>query len=69
MTFQLNEQETKKWRKFDNEHRKKCYKNETDSIGTSCIETVFVETGVGNMIKVRCSKCGEEKDITDYDRW
>lgn len=26
-------------------------------------------TGIGTIISVRCPICGEEKDITDYDKW
>lgn len=26
-------------------------------------------TGVGTVTKIKCPKCGEEKDITDYDCW
>ena len=69
MIFELNEQEVKNWKKFDKKHRKECNKNKTDSIGTSCIETIFIATGIGDIIRVRCSKCGAEKDITDYGSW
>ena len=69
MNFILNEKEVERWGKFDKKHRKKCGKGKNDSIGTSCIETVFVGTGIGDIVTVRCSKCGKEKDITDYDRW
>lgn len=29
----------------------------------------LVGTGIGTAIKIRCPKCGEERDITDYSSW
>jgi hypothetical protein len=29
----------------------------------------FVGTGIGTSIKVRCTKCNKEKDITDISNW
>lgn len=67
MVFTLNEKESAKHNKFTKKHSK-C-NDRTDTIGTSHIETIFVATGLGYIISVKCKKCGKEKDITDYDMW
>ncbi len=68
MDFRLDNVETEKWKKFDEKHRKKCEKH-IDTIGTSRIETTFIATGLGYIIRVKCRVCGKEKDITNYDMW
>lgn len=45
---------------FSAYHYKKCKSNS---------EIIIIGTGIGNVIKVRCTKCKEEKDVTDINNW
>lgn len=49
-----------------NEFRKKHY----HSCGNgSTYQYELTGTGVGTAVKIRCPKCGEEMDATDYTSW
>lgn len=48
------------------EFRKKHY----NSCGNgSTYQYELTGTGVGTAVKIRCPKCGEEKEVTDYESW
>lgn len=57
----LDEEEMKLYKEFRKEHYKSC-KN-------TIISTIITPTAIGNGIKVRCEKCGKEKDITNLESW
>lgn len=58
----MTENESKAQREFSEEHYTKC----NSKLGTSLILT---GTGIGTAIEIRCNKCGEIKNITDYECW
>ena len=60
MEFKLSELEEERWKEFDKYHQKECQVT---------LETTFKNTGIAPLVKVRCTKCGEERDITDYYLW
>ena len=57
----LSDKEMSQFREFKHSHYKTC--------GTSDVWILLSPTGVGTAIKLKCSKCGEEVDITDCDHW
>lgn len=58
----LNDKEKELVNEFRKEHYKKCGKS-------SRIEYILNPTEIGTGISIRCSRCGCEKDITDYKEW
>lgn len=30
---------------------------------------IFTPTGIGYVLEIKCNRCGEIKNITDYDNW
>lgn len=58
----LSDKEKELVNEFRKEHYKKCGKS-------SRIEYILNPTEIGTGISIRCSKCGGEKDITDYGEW
>lgn len=30
---------------------------------------IYTDTPIGTIVEVRCNKCGQIHDITDYDTW
>lgn len=62
--FELTDEEEKKSNKWINKHMINCPPNR----GTS-YSYEFIPTGLGDVIKVKCSKCGETYDVTDYSIW
>ena len=65
LTFALNETEAQEYHDFCNKHRS-CEFSST--IGGK-ISVIFTPTGLGDIVVVKCNKCGEEKDITDISNW
>ena len=64
-TFTLNDNEEKLYNEFCEKHR---HKNvNVGAIGGN-ISVRFTITSIGDMPTVRCSVCGKEKNITDYDK-
>ena len=47
---------------------KKEFQNHHSHANSTFIYTL-TGTGIGTAIKIKCPKCGEEKDITDMDSW
>lgn len=64
--FKLSEKEATDAEEFRKLHRHTNTKK--GAIGGN-ISYKFTPTSIGNDISVRCSICGEEKNITDYDCW
>lgn len=60
ITYTLKGSEIKAYKDFCNIH--KCCKG-------SINVTFSHESGIGNTVKVKCSGCGEEADITDVSKW
>lgn len=60
ITYSLKDSEIKAYNDFCNLH-KSC---------KGVISTIFShESGIGTIVKVKCSKCGDEHDITDVSNW
>jgi len=66
MIIKLNELEEKRYHKFYKKH-KRCHIN-TGAISTSNVEIIITGSSMGDFIKVKCSTCRKEKDITDYNK-
>ena len=64
----LNKKEEKEFNSFTEKHRK-CRENSEDCLGNYFFSYKIIPTGIGDIIKIKCEQCGEEKDITDYDCW
>lgn len=60
--LQLSENEVEYIESFKNRHRQLCKNG-------SCYQYELSGAGVGTAIKIRCPKCGEERDVTDYTSW
>ena len=56
----LNDGQKKLCEKFRNKHYKRCKGN---------VEYIISGTGIGDIVKLRCTKCGEIEDITDFNEW
>jgi hypothetical protein len=67
MKFEFTDLEVERYRKFTKKHYKKCQKY-TGAIGVNCVEVVFTPTSMGDFVKVVCTECGKEKDITDMSK-
>lgn len=65
LSFDLNTTEAQAYHDFCNKHRS-CEFSST--IGGK-ISVIFTPTGLGDIVVVKCNKCGEEKDITDVSNW
>ena len=65
-TWTLSEVEYESANKFVEKHRK-CFVNR--GLGSNNIEYIFCSTGIGDIVKIRCSECGIEEELTDYDSW
>ena len=64
--FELSKKEELAAIEFEKNHRhQEIYKG---AIGGH-LEYTFIPTSLGNTISVRCSICGSEENITDYDIW
>ena len=57
----LSDKEMLQFKEFKHSHYKTC--------GTSDMWILLSPTGIGTAIKLKCSKCEEEVDITDIDNW
>lgn len=49
-------------------YHKECTKKQNKD-GNSLFSFIVTPTSIGNTIHIKCSVCGEEKDITDYDKF
>ena len=57
----LSDKEMSQFREFKYSHYKSC--------GSSDVWVLLSPTGIGTAIKLKCSKCGKELDITDINHW
>lgn len=64
--FKLYGTEIKSAEEFETQHGH--YDVNKGAIGGH-ISYIFTPTGIGTAIKLKCSVCNEEKDITDYNTW
>ena len=56
--------------KFRETHRKCALQHTDDCLGNFSGYTItIIPTEVGDIVKLKCTHCGEEKDITDADCW
>jgi hypothetical protein len=65
--FELDDLEIEKAKKFENKHIE-CVKKCPSTIG-GYIDYIFTPTSVGTAISMKCYLCGEEENITNYDKW
>jgi hypothetical protein len=63
--FELNDNEEKLYNEFCEKHTHKDVN--VGAIGGN-ISVRFTVTSIGDMPTVRCGVCGEEQNITDYDK-
>ena len=64
--FKLSEKEEAAAREFMEKHRHpKVYKG---AIGGH-IEYLFTPTSIGDACTIKCTICGTEENITDYNSW
>jgi hypothetical protein len=66
MVFKLNDKEEAAAREFEQQHRHP--KVNKGAIGGH-IDYIFTPTAIANACSIRCTICGEEKNITDYNNW
>ena len=59
----LSDKQRENARRFQKEHYENC---ETGMIN---FKYTIIPTGIGNVVEIRCPKCGEILDLTDYDLW
>jgi len=66
ISFDLSDDQIKKLRQWDDQHR--CgYKQNSGAI-VGRLTYCFSPTGLGDICIVKCS-CGEEIDLTEYEKW
>jgi cupin superfamily acireductone dioxygenase involved in methionine salvage len=64
--FKLNEKENELAEEFLQEHRHpEIYKG---TIGGH-MNFIFTPTSIGDACTIKCTICGAEKNITDYNNW
>jgi len=63
--FELNDSEEKLYNEFCKKHMHQEINH--GAIGGN-ISVSFTVTSIGDMPTVRCHTCGEEENITDYDK-
>ena len=59
----LSDKQRENARRFQKEHYKNC------ETGMMSFKYTIIPTGIGNVVEIRCPKCGEILDLTDYDLW
>ena len=71
--IELSEDESKKARKFMQKHNHLEDFKKEGKVGFSTLGQQFTYTvtpgGLGLMTSIKCNKCGEHEDVTDYDNW
>ena len=65
-TWKLSELEYERAKSFTDKHRK-CFVNH--GLGSNNIEYIFCSTGIGDIVKIRCTECEEVEDVTDIGSW
>ena len=59
----LSDKQRENARRFQKEHYENC------DTGMISFKYTIIPTGIGNVVEIRCPKCGEILDLTDYDLW
>ena len=59
----LSDKQRENARRFQKEHYENC------ETGMRSFKYTIIPTGIGNVVEIRCPKCGEILDLTDYDLW
>ena len=59
----LSDKQREMARNFQKEHYENC------DTGMRSFKYTIIPTGIGNVVEIRCPKCGEILDLTDYDLW
>ena len=59
----LSDKQRENARRFQKEHYENC------ETGMMSFKYTIILTGIGNVVEIRCPKCGEILDLTDYDLW
>ena len=59
----LSDKQRENARRFQKEHYENC------DTGMMSFKYTIIPTGIGNVVEIRCPKCGEILDLTDYDLW
>ena len=59
----LSNKQRENARCFQKEHYENC------ETGMMSFKYTIIPTGIGNVVEIRCPKCGEILDLTDYDLW
>ena len=64
MTFELSNLEHQRYKTFQNAH-KKCAIPTVEKLDS--VRLIVTPTGIGNLVYCRCTKCGEQEEITDIN--
>ena len=64
MTFDLNLLEEQRYDDFAKKHSN-CVKPSCEKLDS--VSLVVIPTGLGNLVSCRCTKCGEQEEITDIN--
>ena len=59
----LSDNQRENARRFQKEHYENC------KTGMVSFKYTITPTGIGYVVEIRCPKCGEILDLTDYDLW
>ena len=59
----LSDKQREMARNFQKEHYENC------ETGRISFKYTIIPTGIGNVVEIKCPKCGEILDLTDYDLW
>lgn len=65
MIFKLENKEFENYKNFIEQHKNCKF---TSTIGGK-FTISFTPTGLGNIIKIKCTSCNTEIDITDINNW
>lgn len=60
--FQCSEKEMVSIKEFRSRHDQSCKNRD-------CYQYELTRTSIGTGIKIRCPRCGEEENVTDFDCW
>lgn len=63
----MTEKEAEAEIRFRDEHAH--FRGTKMSLFHSIFQYEITGTGIGTILKIRCPRCGQEQDITDYDAW
>jgi len=65
MKFEITDTQIEKIKQWDDPKTgHKCNANKQGDVAGARLEYIFISTGLGDIVKVRC-ECGEELDVTE----